>query len=223
MCPAGRARRRNFNPRAPCGARHARRICYAKISQISIHAPRVGRDLRDSSWWTIQDLFQSTRPVWGATQKHCPGVLPRNISIHAPRVGRDVPDMLPSTPRIISIHAPRVGRDLHRQNQLGFNSLFQSTRPVWGATVPNIRQGLIDVISIHAPRVGRDAIIYNDPSRDEDFNPRAPCGARQDQFSTLEPYVEFQSTRPVWGATKDFSLVLSPSLFQSTRPVWGAT
>ena len=56
-------------------------------------------------------VFQSTLPVWGAT-----GVLPLErepqcISIHAPRVGSDH-DALPSGVRqLISIHAPRVGSD----------------------------------------------------------------------------------------------------------------
>ena len=57
-------------------------------------------------------IFQSTRPVWGATV----GVLvivpnAQQISIHAPRVGRDqtVPNL--HSPPLISIHAPRVGRD----------------------------------------------------------------------------------------------------------------
>ena len=34
---------------------------------------------------------------------------------------------------------------------------------------------------------------------------------------------EFQSTRPVWGATIETSSPLSNLRFQSTRPVWGAT
>ena len=33
--------------------------------------------------------FQSTRPVWGATNVYAPGVYGWEISIHAPRVGRD--------------------------------------------------------------------------------------------------------------------------------------
>ena len=58
-----------------------------------------------------------------------------------------------------------------------------------------------------------------------DFNPRAPCGARR----WLRPLgqscqEEFQSTRPVWGATRTLP-GRSPrkTRFQSTRPVWGAT
>ena len=67
MCPAGRARRRNFNPRAPCGARRGGMGRTGRPDAISIHAPRVGRD--EGSW---------CYPAW----RRC-------ISIHAPRVGRD--------------------------------------------------------------------------------------------------------------------------------------
>ena len=34
---------------------------------------------------------------------------------------------------------------------------------------------------------------------------------------------KFQSTRPVWGATRINIYVTVNILFQSTRPVWGAT
>ena len=84
------------------------------------------------------------------------------------------------------------------------------------------RQGLH--ISIHAPRVGRDraarrlakAVILN-------FNPRAPCGARPLPVHRADRLVQFQSTRPVWGATFQIGSILVPRAFQSTRPVWGAT
>ena len=34
------------------------------------------------------------------------------------------------------------------------------------------------------------------------FNPRAPCGARQEAYQDIVTYDMFQSTRPVRGATK---------------------
>ena len=34
---------------------------------------------------------------------------------------------------------------------------------------------------------------------------------------------EFQSTRPVWGATPAVCMFSRMEMFQSTRPVWGAT
>ena len=78
------------------------------------------------------------------------------------------------------------------------------------------------------------------------FNPRAPCGARRTEHGEAVIREKFQSTRPVWGATKaaagdrprqlisihaprvgrDSSFRRCPctaAAFQSTRPVWGAT
>ena len=57
--------------------------------------------------------------------------------------------------------------------------LFQSTRPVWGATVCALKKIFAAGISIHAPRVGRDATAS----------------------TRIWRCVTFQSTRPVWGAT----------------------
>ena len=145
------------------------------------------------------------------------------ISIHAPRVGRDHQPFSKYPTVEISIHAPRVGRD------------FLSTR-----SRRNCR------ISIHAPRVGRDDDTQSIIRFLNDFNPRAPCGARLPIISYLFVHIPFQSTRPVWGATdfceeeiivrEDFnprapcgarryrtrSQAVRPT-FQSTRPVWGAT
>ena len=126
-------------------------------SGISIHAPRVGRDLRRSSTGRTSALFQSTRPVWGATSKVDTGgeskifqsTRPvwgatagdrqqrhqRDISIHAPRVGRDFIFVVGQMRRLISIHAPRVGRDRIWESPVVQFIVFQSTRPVWGATI----------------------------------------------------------------------------------------
>ena len=35
---------RNFNPLAPCGARHGPALSVGSNMEISIHSPRVGRD-----------------------------------------------------------------------------------------------------------------------------------------------------------------------------------
>ena len=57
--------------------------------------------------------------------------------------------------------------------------MFQSTRPVWGATSGGNKQDNLHLVSIHAPRVGRDTDYYVDGVKSK----------------------KFQSTRPVWGAT----------------------
>ena len=101
----------------------------------------------------------------------------------------------------ISIHAPRAGRDLLKLTLLRGDWIFQSTRPVRGATLLVIMTLLLcslfqstrpvrgatravpgDVtllkISIHAPRAGRDFSILILKAMSLNFNPRAPCGAR---------------------------------------------
>ena len=78
------------------------------------------------------------------------------------------------------------------------------------------------------------------------FNPRAPCGARPVSLSRQQPSLEFQSTRPMRGATsvifgafktsmrfnprapcgarpRERGKELPEELFQSTRPMRGAT
>ena len=103
--------------------------------------------------------------------------------------------------------------------------IFQSTRPVWGATLapylPYSQVGHFNPrapcgarrhksfspfrqcpISIHAPRVGRDGNAWTRQKRSApDFNPRAPCGARPNRPRGRGRLYQFQSTRPVWGAT----------------------
>ncbi len=55
--------------------------------------------------------FQSTRPVWSATQGALVGDAVSDVSIHAPRVERDRTAGDGKTPLGVSIHAPRVERD----------------------------------------------------------------------------------------------------------------
>ena len=236
----------NFNPRAPCGARPGSEQAPGFENCISIHAPRAGRDHLEGNrpeGWTISIhapragrdkltglvqgsniIFQSTRPVRGATPIF-------------PRCGVD---------RLISIHAPRAGRDAMFGNMQTESTLFQSTRPVRGATrsgaLPpgflaisihapragrdggGIRpEGGVLAISIHAPRAGRDTSTSISAPASEDFNPRAPCGARHRSRSTPRHAEGFQSTRPVRGATARASFSSAMCVFQSTRPVRGAT
>ena len=215
---------------------------------ISIHAPRVGRDGSVEPVVRRKVRFQSTRPVWGATVPGNAVQLCSLISIHAPRVGRDVVSWSTASIAVISIHAPRVGRDR------GGLLRRSPRRP----------------ISIHAPRVGRDNSKFPVGAKPKHFNPRAPCGARlhdpvelardllisihaprvgrdlddiaptaildisihaprvgRDSSFSRRPCTaaaKFQSTRPVWGATINYLDINGvDKIFQSTRPVWGAT
>ena len=103
------------------------------ITEISIHPPRVGRDLDERVVEIIgkdfnppapggagppnigqvsgQVAFQSTRPGWGGTETALGDHRSTCISIHPPRVGRDVRVERLQDITEISIHPPRVGRD----------------------------------------------------------------------------------------------------------------
>ena len=131
---------------------------YKNLRAISIHAPHTGRDNRGLSPRKGKKIFQSTRPIRGAT----PGMRQYKqrelrISIHAPHTGRDPISGEASTS--ISYFNPRApygarllpAADVRRHTD-NFNprapygarrvnrfkrrliDLFQSTRPIRGAT-----------------------------------------------------------------------------------------
>ena len=112
MPPRNCSRLSYFNPRAPCGARRGIRFPAARPQDFNPRAPCGARPR--IAWYKADlSLFQSTRPVWGATM--C-------FSITRGK-------------HIISIHAPRVGRDATASTRIWRCVTFQSTRPVWGATI----------------------------------------------------------------------------------------
>ena len=123
---------------------------------------------------------------------------------------------------------------------------FQSTHPVRGATClvtpsssaicyfnPRTPCGVrpchtlpampSQTISIHAPRAGCDLFISNFAIFYVHFNPRTPCGVRQVTSYRDDATMQFQSTHPVRGATKQVGAFLGTGKFQSTHPVRGAT
>ena len=162
------------------------------------------------------------------------------------RVGRDGTSSSRCKDRRLSIHAPRVGRDDFLALPVREQSTFQSTRPAWGATKYRyIHMFIVDNFNPRAPRGARRKYMYC-PDRQGNFNPRAPRGARLLVFSFYRRFMQFQSTRPAWGATRAFPprhsrlLYFNPRAprgarhipylsnnsilgFQSTRPAWGAT
>ena len=172
--------RKYFNPRAPCGARPYYEGKAARHKRISIHAPLAGRDHFEdykehrkkhfnprapcgarpsqSLLQTQDDLFQSTRPLRGATPAGDALVVGLGISIHAPLAGRD------------RVGLPGAAVQLQ----------FQSTRPLRGATLPNALV-LKNLLLFQSTRPLRGATFSMAGQREEswDFNPRAPCGARR--------------------------------------------
>ena len=151
----------------------------AILLPISIHAPRMGCDFK-MNLTALSSIFQSTHPVWGATRSNT------NINF------------------IIRNFNPRTPYGVRRAFSAGMTSgtRFQSTHPVWGATQGFYRVYRERAISIHAPRMGCDQESLLQISYVFYFNPRTPYGVRHGfDFAVMHP-LPFQSTHPVWGATR---------------------
>ena len=174
---------------------------------ISIHAPHAGRDDHGLNLLKIILEFQSTRPMRGATTvnilfcAHCPfqstrpmrgatyrkplSVDGRNISIHAPHAGRDN-DKVNASIIFLVFQSTRPMRGATSGLFVLFSRfLFQSTRPMRGATADPDLAIAGTSISIHAPHAGRDPPIQLRQAQTCYFNPRAPCGARQQKYTKL--------------------------------------
>ena len=171
------------------------------LHRISIHAPRMGRDRDIPLFYLLFCIFQSTRPVWGATGRGAG--LPdydRDFNPRAPYGARLPPSQSTTAPGPISIHAPRMGRDVRRCGNRHrcryFNPRARMGRDVsptfsgeylvhfnprapYGARPGRAWQcAECRNISIHAPRMGRDRVPRAGDAADHYFNPRAPYGAR---------------------------------------------
>ena len=149
---------RDFNPRPPCGGRPA----------------LVPEDRFDAT-------FQSTSPVWRTTEKaRGPRPVDENFNPRPPCGGR-LDDWAESNgARIISIHVPRVEDDCRHGDLSSEDWQFQSTSPVWRTTHGRRPPTAVFYISIHVPRVEDDRATPANTVWSSNFNPRPPCGGRQE-------------------------------------------
>ena len=167
------------------------------------------------------------------------------ISTHAPLAGRDgACTLIGGGFEYFNPRAP-CGARLRRIDLCFDVIIFQPTRPLRGATFFEFILNLPFSISTHAPLAGRDAIsvlvagdrlisthaplagrdYHSMAARRQgyDFNPRAPCGARLQQRTSLRIPCPFQPTRPLRGATSPCLSSFPSMIFQPTRPLRGAT
>ena len=218
----GLAGRGDFNPRAPCGARHLPTLSSVTHPGFQSTRPLRGATRSAQTSSSIR-IFQSTRPLRGATKFVFESKVKRGISIHAPLAGRDqiVWELVGET--VISIHAPLAGRDNVAYNIDCMEYIFQSTRPLRGATAPSFTHILPQQFQSTRPLRGATLSFNSYLVLWIYFNPRAPCGARLNLTRQKPPSGPFQSTRPLRGATLVSPLTTSLPEFQSTRPLRGAT
>ena len=192
---------RRFNPRAPCGARRDVMLPHPRAMSVSIHAPRVGRDCRHVLRHLRRNCFnprapcgarptrkgrlygrkwfQSTRPVWGATDGRDADIYGANgFNPRAPCGARPKLMDLTSDAKKFQSTRPVWGATEYTDHTFCFVCEFQSTRPVWGATNVAIRALIDGMFQSTRPVWGA---TETDAHRDPEpwcFNPRAPCGAR---------------------------------------------
>ena len=179
----------NFNPRSPHGERLRGTAWLGSLMVISIHAPRMGSDMRIG-------LHLSNISI---------------ISIHAPRMGSDKRPLLwPLGILHFNPRSPHGERPFHRSKRHSATKKFQSTLPAWGATVSRaddkgrknisihaprmgsdneiVIRGRIIMISIHAPRMGSDNEYIAAFQRENDFNPRSPHGERPVAVTKIDDF-----------------------------------
>ena len=111
---------------------------------------------------------------------------------------------------------------------VGFTRLppcrFQSTHPVRGATFVALAAETAVRISIHAPRAGCDAWEGAGASAPPHFNPRTPCGVRQNADALAETIKTISIHAPRAGCDSgEVEDAIARAVFQSTHPVRGAT
>ena len=135
----------DFNPRAPCGARRHGRLGTVWRVEISIHAPLAGRDLDNSTQFEGQPVISIHAPLAGRDSTVIACAVPfLYISIHAPLAGRDHEVAGSGSVAGISIHAPLAGRDSGSWRPRSSRMLFQSTRPLRGATTTGAKFTITD-------------------------------------------------------------------------------
>ena len=146
---------------------------------ISIHAPRMGIDVRCLLTRTGKHYFNPRSPDGERLVDFRTVGLRLEISIHAPPDGerqRDGSRVQLAVP--ISIHAPRMGSDTACHAVRLRPGLFQSTLPGWGATY-----------------------LFADYNGSHRFQSTLPgWGATLSKLG-MRPTLAFQSTLPGWGAT----------------------
>ncbi len=122
----------------------------------------------------IENMFQSTPPVWRATYAALELVAGIEVSIHAPRVEGDFLDCVFGYADPPFQSTPPVWRAATRPARLIRDDLLQSTPPGGGRHIytESILRTLY--VSIHAPRVEGDLPLRSGPAPSAEVSIHAP-------------------------------------------------
>ena len=155
----------HFNPRSPCGERPK-----------SILPTDVPRDFNPRS------PCGERHGVHGGN-----GHSSRDFNPRSPCGERHALGQVNGVPMQISIHALLAESDKHALDILPSSLGFQSTLSLRRATMRSFPRGTNGLISIHALLAESDTFFVRRLRGASDFNPRSPCGERQ-QIPPNWPY-----------------------------------
>ena len=190
----------NFNPRIPYGMRPG----WLTLSMLLLlnFNPRIPYGMRRNRAPILTNklLFQSTHPVWDATQTLL--MTSHFVIFQSTHPVWDATSSSRSITARINFN-PRIPYEMRQTSSCRalVTVIFQSTHPVWDAT-----------FSYMCPA-----------SRHEYFNPRIPYGMRPRQEG-MRPASRYFNPRIPYGMRPTPAPTgLLRSRFQSTHPVWDAT
>ena len=170
----------HFNPRSPCGERHARWTSFSfRHSDFNPRSPCGERRFPCFDISLLQ-LFQPTLPMRGATRKPQEPVAHFLFQPTLPM--RGATSTRSSIDLVRSYFNPRspCGERLDSISRAKNPTTFQPTLPMRGATRRIKPRRHQNEISTHAPHAGSDITGSAALHASQYFNPRSPCGERLD-------------------------------------------
>ena len=188
---------------------------------ISIHAPLAGCDRAQRRKGYAANNFNPRTPCGVRHEPGTDACRADGISIHAPLAGCDLCRRFnascigyfnPRTPCGVR-HEP--GTDACRADGISIHA------PLAGCDLDNQRANGQAKISIHAPLAGCDIRLRTGSRLAANFNPRTPCGVRQEHKPPNTFAAQFQSTHPLRGATHSVRAVSHHALISIHAPLAG--
>ena len=191
----------DFNPRAPCGARH----CHSLYSSLSLifqpTCPVRGTTLLSFLTPSLRRYFNPRAPC--GARHHDDQTIPREQGFQptCPVRGTTKISSHNLCSLSISTHVPRAGHDSRASAFSAGTISFQPTCPVRGTTLRFRSDSRHKIFQPTCPVRGTTAAMRRRTTGHGHFNPRAPCGARHQVGNAAIGGLKFQPTCPVRGTT----------------------
>ena len=123
--------------------------------RISTHAPRVGSDALFELFECSANHFNSRSPCGERPIAHSVCAIDEKFQLTLPVWGATTHSLKKHTMILFQLTLPVWGATKQVRQEL-MGEIFQLTLPVWGATDPDGQHQQTSGISTHAPRVGSD-------------------------------------------------------------------